>query len=477
MKRNRTILLAGLAGLFMVSGCGGAPPTSGSSSSGGSNSVSNNTTSNASSNSTNSASNSSSNTSNASNSNGGSSNQLSWSGTSDPSLKGQTITVLWTDTNGIRGKLIKQFEQQTGINVKEIGVNYNSVYGKVTTAAMANSSSIDVAEMDTIWAGQYYKGNVAVDLANVIPKNVQAKFTNSSLSSVEYDGHLMGMPWFSSSKHLFYNTQLLKEAGISSPPTTWDQFYQDSMTIQKKLGSKGIYASAWSWKQAESLTCDYVGFLGAYGGKFFDSSGKPVFDQGGGLQALQYMQKLMKSGTVDPASLQWNEQDVQNAFMAGKIAMMSNWEEGANMNDPHQSVIQGKWKAALLPGEGSITSATCTGSEGVSIMKNSTHKEAALAFLKFIASSGYQQAEYQQEGQLPSVTALYPVLEKNDKLGTIKVYQNQYQYGVNRPNAPGYVQWSDILSADLHNALTGQGTAKSELTQAATKIQQAISNS
>jgi multiple sugar transport system substrate-binding protein len=458
LKSKTKVVLVGVAGFFLVTGCGGAPPGTGGN--GGSN-----TGAPASGNAANSSS------------GGTATSTLSWSGTSDPSLKGQTITVLWTDTNGLRGKMIKQFEQQTGIHVKEIGVDYNSVYNKVTTAAMANSSDIDVAEMDTIWAGQYFKGNIALDLSNIIPQNVQSEFTSSSLSSVTYNGHLMGIPWFSSSKHLFYNTALLRQAGITSPPKTWDAFYNDSLIIQKKLGSKGIYASAWSWKQAESLTCDYVGFLGAYSGQFFDSSGKPLFDQAGGLQALQYMQKLMKSGTLDPASLQWTEQDVQNAFMAGKIAMMSNWEEGSNMNDPHQSVIQGKWKAALLPGEGSVVSATCTGSEGLAIMKNSKHQEAALAFLKWIAGTGYQTMEYQQEGQLPSLNALYPVLEKQDKLGTIKVYQQQYQYGVNRPNAPGYVQWSDILSADLHNALVGQGTAQSDLQDAATKIQQAISNS
>lgn len=445
MKGKQRLLLFGVAGVFLLSGCGGVPPTTNNSSA--------NTTSN---------------------NNPGA--NVTWDGTSDPSLKGQTITVLWTDTNGIRGKLIQQFEKETGITVKEIGVDYNSVYDKVMTAAMSGSSDIDVVEMDTIWAGQYYKGHVAVDLTNVIPDSMKSNFTNSSLSSVTYQGHVMAVPWYSSTKHFYWNTALLKQAGINQPPQTWDEFYTDSKIIQNKLGSKGIYASAWSWKQAESLTCDYVGFLGGFSGQFFNN-GQPAFNQGGGLQALDYMSKLMTSGTVDPASLQWTENDVANAFAAGKIAMMSNWDGmSAGWNDPKQSKIVGQWQMGLLPGEGSVTSAACTGSEGVAITQNSKHKEAALAFLKWISGAEYQTAEYQQEGQFPSLQTLYPMLEATDKTGVLKATEAEFKYGVNRPNAPGYVQWSDVLSAELHNALQGQGSAASDLNTAAQKISDAISN-
>lgn len=407
------------------------------------------------------------------------SDQLSWSGTSDPSLRGQTITVLWTDTNGPKGpraQLLKEFTKATGIKVHEIGVDYNSLYDKVTTAAMSNSSDIDVTEMDTIWAGQYYAGQIAVDLSTVVPKSYWSRFTNSSLGSVTYDGHVMGMPWYSSTKHLYWNTAILKKAGISKPPTTLDEFRKDSLLIQKKV--KGVYASGWSWKQAESLTCDYVGLVGAFGGQFFTKDGKPAFNTGGGLKALQYMTQLLKDKAVDPASLQWTETDVQNAFEAGKIAMMSNWEgQYPALNDPKQSKVVNQSDVGLLPGNGSIVSASCTGSEGVALMKSSRHKEAALAFLKWISGEQYQLGEFQLEGQYPSLTSLYntAAIKKADPTHTLTKIEAQFKYGINRPNAPGYVSWSDQLSAALHQALLGQLSPKAALGQAVEKINQAIS--
>lgn len=405
-------------------------------------------------------------------------NALNWSKTSDPSLKGQTITVLWSDTNGPTGpraKLLKQFTKDTGIKVNEIAVDYNSIYDKVMTAAMSNSSNIDVTEMDTIWAGQYFQGNVGVDLSHVIPAKVLHQYTNSSLSSVTYNGHVMGMPWFSSTKHFYWNKVLLKKAGISSPPKTWDQFRKDSLIIQKKL--PGVYASGWSWKQAESLTCDYVGMVGAFGGQFFNKAGKPAFNQGGGLKALQFMTQLMHDKTVDPASLQWTEQDVENAFEAGKIAMMSNWEGMyPALNDPKQSKVIHQSDVGLLPGEGKVVSSTVTGSEGIAILKSSKHKEAALAFLKWIGQREYQLAEFKQEGQYPSLKSLYsdPAMKAADSSHTLSKIEAQFAYGVNRPNAPGYVSWSDQLAASLHQALLGQSTPSQALSNAATQIQQAI---
>ncbi|WAH36058.1 extracellular solute-binding protein [Alicyclobacillus dauci] len=405
---------------------------------------------------------------------------LNWNNIDYAKLKGQTVTILWTMTGSaakVRPKIEQAFTKETGIKVRNIGVDYNSVYNKVMTSEMSNSSDIDLAEMDTIWAGDYDNGNIAVNLSNVIPKNVQAKFTPSSLRSVEYKGDIMGVPWYSSTKHFYWNNKLLHEAGISSPPTTWDQFMTDSKIIQQKLGSKGTYASAWSWKQAESLTCDYVGFLGSFGGQFFDANGRPAFNSGGGLKALQYMTDLMKSGTVDPASLQWTEEDVMNAFAAGKIAMMSNWESMyPALNDPTQSKVVHQTDVGLLPGEGSVRSAAVTGSEGISLLKNSKHKEAALAFLKFIASREYQFDEFNDEGQYPTLRSLYsdPKVESADTTHTLGKIEAEFQYGVNRPNAPGYVVWGDILSSDIHSALMGTKSPGQALNDAAMSINGAI---
>ncbi|WP_084423156.1 extracellular solute-binding protein [Cohnella thermotolerans] len=398
--------------------------------------------------------------------------ELDWSKINDPSLKGQEITLLWSnDKNNLMADTFAEFTKQTGIKVNAVSTDYNSLYNKISTAVMSNSSDIDVVEMDTIWAGQFLKGNFAVDLTNVVPPDVQKQFSPSSLESVKYDGHLVAIPHFSSTKHFYWNTELLARAGIDKPPVTWDQFREDSL----KLKELGIYASAWSWKQAEGLVCDFVSLTSAFGGKFFDDNGKPIFNQGGGVQALQFMTDLVqKDKTVDPASLQWTENDVQNAFAAGKIAMMSNWEYMyPDLDDPTKSKVAGKTDVGLMPGEGGILSAAVTGSEGLAILQSSKHKEAALAFLNFVASKEFQLPFFQKTGNYPSLNELFQDSEvvNSDKSNHFSKIVNQYQYGYNRPNAPGYVTWSDALAAEIHEALVGNKTPQAALDSAVQKIE------
>src|SRR5213076_1757811 len=75
-------------------------------------------------------------------------------------------------------------------------------------------------------------------------------------------------------------------------------------------------------------------------GKFLDASGKPAFQTGGGLQALQFMKMLLDQGLADPASTSSLEADVLKAFAQGRIAMNLNWTfQLAGALDPKQSTV------------------------------------------------------------------------------------------------------------------------------------------
>ncbi|NEW04819.1 extracellular solute-binding protein [Paenibacillus sp. SYP-B3998] len=403
-----------------------------------------------------------------------SASELSWDKVNDPSLKGQEITVLVVDTDGKIGTLFKQFTEKTGIKVNELAVDYNSLYGKITTAALSNSSDIDVVEMDTIWAGQFFKGNIAEDLSKIVPADVQKKYTQSSLSSAMFDNHLMGIPYYSSTKHFYWNKDLLKKAGYENPPKTWDEFRE----VSKKLTANGVYGSGWAWKQAEGLLCDYVGMVYAFGGNMLGDNGKLVVNSKESVQALQYMSDLINvDKTVDPASLQWTEEDVKNAFMAGKIAMMSNWENMyPDLNDPTKSKVVNQSDVGLLPGQGNVVSSSVTGSEGIAIMKSSKKKQAALAFLSWIGSRDFQVPFYANTGTYPSLQELYTdeAIIKADTTKSLSKIMPEFQYGHNRPNAPGYVEWADILSNQVVGGLTKHQTPQQALDEAAKKIDEAI---
>ena len=105
--------------------------------------------------------------------------------------------------------------------------------------------------------------------------------------------------------------------GVNAPAKTWDELAEDA----KLLKAKDIvqYPIVWSWAESEALICDWATLVAAYGGSYYQD-GKPVFDQAGGLQALQYMVQTMKDGTSNPKSLQFVEDDVRRVVDNGDAA-------------------------------------------------------------------------------------------------------------------------------------------------------------
>ena len=53
------------------------------------------------------------------------------------------------------------------------------------------------------------------------------------------------------------------------------------------------------------MICDYTMLLGAYGGSFLDDDGKPAFQTGGGVQALDYMVNSIEAGLTNPNSKEY----------------------------------------------------------------------------------------------------------------------------------------------------------------------------
>src|SRR4030088_3762179 len=125
-------------------------------------------------------------------------------------------------------------------------------------------------------------------------------------------------------RYLYANTAMLKKAG----KTTADlKTLTGMVSTLEALKSKGVgkYPFMGSWKQAEAVVCDYATLVGAFGGKFLDASGKPAFNTGAGVQALEFMKMLLDKGLANPSSTTSAEEEVLKAFAAGQVAVNWNW--------------------------------------------------------------------------------------------------------------------------------------------------------
>ncbi len=242
-------------------------------------------------------------------------------------------------------------------------VPYEGLHDK-TVLAQGSGGGYDVVLFDVIWPAEYATNKVLTDVTDKITPEMKSGVIPGAWTTVEYDGKRYGMPWILDTKYLFYNKEILEKAGIKTPPKTWVELTEQAKIIK----DKGLLATpiAWSWSQAEAAICDYTTLVSAYGGSFL-KDGKPVFQTGGGLDALNYMVDSYKSGLTNPNSKEFLEEDVRRVFQNGEAAFALNWTYMYNMaNDPKDSKVAGKVGVVPAPGvEGKSTVSAVNGSMGL----------------------------------------------------------------------------------------------------------------
>ena len=353
------------------------------------------------------------------------------------------------------------------IKVNNTLVAYEALHDKIVAAAPAGT--YDVVLGEAIWPAEFGSKGIVKDITSLVNTLPTSQIFPGALVMADYKNKYYGVPWILDTKYLFANDSMLKKAGITGAELkTWDGV----VTALKKIKAKGIVKYPWlgSWSQAEAVVCDYAQLLGAFGGKFLDASGKPAFQTGGGLKALEFMKMLLDQGLADPASTSSLEADVLKAFAQGKIAMNLNWTfQLAGALDPKQSNVTKDGVLILHTPAGSPGGSApgCNGGQPVMITSGTSHPNEAWEYIKFITGQP-QQNQYVKDS-LPIWAASYsdPAVISSAGEQLVSVAKTQLPDMILRPQVTNYNAASQSLQVQIQNALLGNKTPQDALNAAA----------
>ena len=364
------------------------------------------------------------------------------------------------------------------ITIEMTYVPYEQVHDKFVTGAATTPPAYDVVMTDVVWYDEFIEKGYLTDITDKATQEMKDDIFPTAWNVVTRNGKSYGMPWLLDTKYLFYNTDLLQQAGFTNPPKTWEEL----LTMAQAMKDQGLveYPIVWSWAQAEAAICDFTALLYGNGGTFLDESGQPAFNNEQGVAVLEWMKSTIDNGLSNPASAQYLEGDVLNTFAQGKAAFALNWlfmYDVANF-DTENSQVTGKVGITNIPVFESIggnpPSASVDGSSGFSITATSPNVEAAWKYVTFLTSLDTQM-KY-SSNQLPIWATAY----EGENLDTLKAasrsnpvtvpaFADQFQYAVLRPNIAYYQEGSTALQLALQEALTGQKTPQEALDAAAAK--------
>jgi len=224
-------------------------------------------------------------------------------------------------------------------------------------------------------------GNV-MDLAPYLNKDPawKASFVpNAFASQTDAQGHTWGVPEQSDTIGVFYNEALFKKAGIAAFPSTWADLLAACTRLKAAkvipFAMDGDWVTQLMWSNLIGTQPGGAAFLqsGIAKGGF---AGNPMV-----VSATEYLKRLHTSGCVNKDAFSGDYNRAAAPFLAGQAAMIANgpWMAADIANAKLHDVGY-----APSPGSGLIV---LTGSAGwASGAKDAAHREAVVAFLKFLTS-------------------------------------------------------------------------------------------
>lgn len=395
--------------------------------------------------------------------------------------KGKTVRVMTiTDPFIDSMNAVKDgFTKLTGATVAIDGYGYDALHEKELLACSQNDPGYDVMLIDGIWLGEFAEAGCFDSAEKKISANPAAfawdDFTPSAAGQASWQGERMCLPVGIYYELMYYRTDLFEKAGIKVPET-FDELKKAAATFTNNKDFPGVYGYAMNNKRGSAAGQQWFEWIYSAGGKAWASNEigskdpykdlTPTLDSKESVDLVQFFRDMVAYGPPGVESFAWDER--ANAFAAGKLAMINDWSVRAQIaNDPKQSQIAGKFKAALMPHKDGGKTVTPVGGWIACVNTHGAQKEAAWDYLKWFASKSVHR-DFVLAGGPPSRLSAMQDKDVQAKFPwTSVIYEAQKgAWEEGRPRHPLAFQTIDTVGADVNKAIIGEKTPRAAMDDA-----------
>ena len=273
-------------------------------------------------------------------------------------------------------------------------------YQKVRTAVTAGSGIPDVVFMEGAYLPGFALTNSLLDLTPLGAASLKDLFIPSAWSSAVLGDKIFGLPVGANATATYYRKDLYDQAGITTPPATWDEFAADAKLLYDKTGTP-----------IADFTPNHIGVLDT----LIYEAGITPYSWTAGTTNVQIhlnspeMKKLMSywgglisAGYVNTAP-GWVDPYWQ-AFNGNKIATWQAGVWGSPVLAGNTKTAPGAWQLAPWPQWTAGAKAGAIWEGGITdvVTKASPNPIAAYEFLKFRATdAAFAKEKYAKWGWDP----------------------------------------------------------------------------
>ncbi|PIS30904.1 ABC transporter substrate-binding protein, partial [Candidatus Saganbacteria bacterium CG08_land_8_20_14_0_20_45_16] len=356
-------------------------------------------------------------------------------------------------------KLLKPFEEETGLKVKVTSVDWGAAWSKITTAATSGDVP-DMAQLGSTWVSAI----TGMGALEEISKEAITELGGANsfvpvawqTTGIENSGKTTAIPWIVDARALYYRSDVLKKAGVSPAElNSWNGFktalkkiYDADLVIEDRPISPLGLSGKNDWNVIHAL----APWIWMAGGDFLSPDRKTcVLDSDAAFEGISFYISLVHDGYVPLEYLELNTAQVSGNFNDGTCGMY--------FDGPYE--IKTLTRPAAEGGaEGSLTSRNFTitgypqgpkghftfvGGSNLAIFKQAKNKAAAFKVIKYLTSKDAQVAYAKISGFLPAKKDAFadPFFSTDPKR---KLFKEAVTYGRTYPPVPSWGLLEPLLT-------------------------------
>jgi arabinogalactan oligomer / maltooligosaccharide transport system substrate-binding protein len=286
----------------------------------------------------------------------------------------------------------------------------------------------------------------------------------------EYNGDLYGLPQVIDFPALLFNWKELQKAGITSAPSTMDEFENDAVEIVRRGAAEYGF-------EFGGTSYDALPFLYACGGGMFDQNDNILVNNTGSVAGLNFLVNLQKVGKtqVMPREPRFSAPPgtMVKDFMNGMTAMIFDGPSdlkdiltgSAFKHDP------GNLGIAPIPTGPAGQTGSPLGGQSYVISASTAHPAEAYKFIQFMDMTSSQVFIAQKNHTLPTRLSAY---QDNGVSSDpyISAFLSYKDIVVAPPPIPQAAYLFDAADPDIWSALYGEQSADEALNEIAYSWQQ-----
>jgi len=376
----------------------------------------------------------------------------------DPSSAEPAALTVWFMKDSFTDDLVadfkKSFETDHPGTTLDIQIQEWDGIGQKVTSALASNDAPDVIEVGNTQVAEYAASGGVVDLTDKVDDLQGSDWLPGLAEPGRIDGKQYGIPWYAANRVVIYNKDLFAEAGITTPPTTREQWIADTTKLNTD-GNQGIYLPGQNWYTLSGFIWDEGGDLAVQDGEAW----KGTLDTPQALAGMAFYSQLqaLGDGPKDSDEAKPPQADV---FAKGDVAQVVSTPGGAGAIIAANPKLDGKLGFFPIPGKtADKPGAVFTGGSDLVIPEASKHHDQAYEVVKALTGERFQTAMAPVMSYVPNKTSYASVLSGNE--GAAAMAKGAAN-GHATPNSPNWaaVEASNVIKEYMTKALTGSDASK-----------------